>query len=212
MHLFQKAISLLCTTGFYFALFMAPACAMTPADKEMYEKLGLSETEWAMILDAKMPLSKVKELLRDGISITEYFKQPWKELNISESQWISKRRNGYTDSDMRSMKQPKGTAGEWTTITAFFLPGFYQLKRDQKFKGWCMAGIAIASVGLFAFQTADSKRIQPLGLILLIPDMLWSGVDMGIQVNREQNPDASRFTKNSSSISDFGLSLQFPLP
>ena len=57
--------------------------AMTPADKDEYERLGLSQIEWEMIQKAKMPKSKLYELLKCGISIREYFASPWLECNIS---------------------------------------------------------------------------------------------------------------------------------
>jgi hypothetical protein len=211
MHTLTTIVPFCQKTALVSLLLYAMAGAMTPADKELYEKLGLSETEWAMVLDAKMPLSKVKELLRCGISIPEYFRHPWTELGLSESAWIAKRKSGLSDADMRAATSPKASAGEWTTVQAFFLPGYHQIKRGQKLKGWCMAAIAAGAVGLFAFQTARSKRIEPLGLVLLIPDMLWSGVDIGIQVNKEENPGASRFTQAAWNA-DVCLSMHFLLP
>ena len=57
-----------------------------------------------------------------------------------------------------------------------------------------MAGVAVASIGYFAARCISTKSFQPLGLFFLVPDMLWSGIDMGIQVQHETNPDARRFT------------------
>jgi hypothetical protein len=181
-----------------FALFVVlcslPAWAanMTPSDKEMYEKLGLSEAEWGMVLDAHMPLSKVNFLLKSGISIAEYFKSPWTELNLSESEWIAKRKSGLSDNDMRTVRTaPKEHA---PYIGAFFLPGCFQIARGQHAKGWIMAGIAVGCIALSVTHSLTSKRFQPLGLFLLVPDMIVSGIDIGVQVYREQNPDATRFS------------------
>ncbi len=172
---------------------------MSPSDRDTYEKLGLSEAEWGMVLDAHMPLSKVNFLLKSGISISEYFRSPWKELGLSEGEWISKRKSGLSDADMSAMKRPargdsQAPRENNSYVGAFFLPGCFQLARSQPVKGWIMSGVAVAMVTLCVAHSLSSKRFQPLGLCLLIPDMIWSGIDIGVQVNKEQNPDASRFS------------------
>jgi hypothetical protein len=175
------------------------AATMTPADKEMYEKLGLSEAEWGMVLDAHMPISKVNFLLKSGISISEYFRSPWKEMGMTEGEWVGKRKSGLSDADIRALKPGEhsdATARKENTsyIGAFFLPGCFQLARSQPVRGWIMCGAAVGLVTLCVAHSVSSKHFQPLGLLLLVPDMLWSGIDIGIQVQKEQNPDASRFS------------------
>jgi hypothetical protein len=162
------------------------AANLTPADKEAYEKLGLSETEWVKIKDANMPLSKVHEIMECGISISEYFRKPWKELRISEDEYIRLRRAGHSDAEVRSMHAQKRTVNEWSAVQSFFLPGFNQLRRGQPVRGWIMAAAAAGSLGLLVAQNVRSNRFQPLGLCLLFPDMLWSGIDMGVQVAAQQ--------------------------
>jgi hypothetical protein len=161
------------------------AANLTPADKEAYEKLGLSETEWVKIKDANMPLSKVHELMKSGITISEYFKMPWKELCISEDRYIRLRREGHSDAEVRWMHARKRAVNEWTAVQSFFLPGFNQIRRNQPVRGWIMAGVAAGSLGLLVAQNIHSSRFQPFGLYLLLPDMLWSGIDMSMQVMAE---------------------------
>ena len=161
------------------------AANLTPADKEAYEKLGLSETEWVKIKDAKMPLSKVHELMKSGITISEYFKMPWKELCISEAKYIRLRRTGHSDAEVRWMYTQKRTINEWSAVQSFFLPGFNQIRRNQPVRGLIMATVAVGSLGLLVAQNIHSTRVQPLGLYLLLPDMLWSGIDMSMQVMAE---------------------------
>jgi hypothetical protein len=170
------------------------AAHMTPADKEMYEKLGLSEAEWGMVLDSHMPLSKVNYLLKSGISIDEYFKSPWKELGLSEGEWIGKRKSGLSDNDMRTRAVKPASTENASYIGAFFLPGCYQLSRREPVRGWIMAGGAVGFITLCIAHSLSTERFQPLGLCLLVPVMIWSGIDIGFQVDREQNPDASRFS------------------
>jgi hypothetical protein len=183
---------------------------MTPSDKEMYEKLGLSEAEWGMVLDSRMSLSKVKFLLKSGISIAEYFKSPWMELNMSESEWIAKRKSGLSDNDIRAIKMKPAPSENGSYIGGFFLPGCFQLGRGQTVKGWIMAGAAVGLVTLCVAHSASTKRFQPVGLFFLIPDMIWSGFDIGLQVNRERNPDASRFS-NAPAANSIEISFQVNL-
>ena len=181
-------------------VFACPLFAMTAADKDEYEKLGLSQVEWEMIQNAHMSTGKLHRLLKCGISIPEYFKSPWRELDISEGDWIGRRCLGQSSADIRLKLQTqqdgvtKVSHSEWVPIQSFFLPGMNQLLRKEKGKGWTMAGIAAASLGVLAGYSLSTKTFQPLGLFFLVPDMVWSGVDMGIQIQHEQNPDAARFT------------------
>jgi hypothetical protein len=170
----------------------AASATMTPSDKEMYEKLGLSEAEWGMILDSHMPMSKVNFLLKSGISIAEYFRCPWKDLGLSEGEWIAKRKSGLSDNDMKVVKHAPRQGAPY--IGAFFLPGCFQFTRHEPVRAWIMSTVAVGMIALCAGQSIAKKRFQPLGLFLLFPDMIWSGVDIGFQVEKEQNPDASRFS------------------
>ena len=193
----MSVLSSLCRMVSLFCVLCALpifAANMTPADKEMYEKLGLSEAEWGMVLDSHTPLSKVKFLLKSGISIAEYFRSPWKGLDMSEGEWISNRKSGLSDNDMRAKAVKPPPTGNVSYIGAFFLPGCFQLARHQPAKGWIMTGAAIGLITLCVAHSVSSKRFQPLGVVLLVPDMIWSGIDIGVQVNKEENPDASRFS------------------
>jgi hypothetical protein len=173
---------------------------MTAADKEEYEKLGLSQIEWEMIQKSHMPKSKLYGLLKCGVSIPEYFKTPWKEFNISEGEWLDRRCRGQSSGEIRTTEIneqagiKKISSTEWMPIQSFFLPGLNQFKRKQRVKAYFMSGFAVAAIGFFAIHSATEKQLQPFDLLLLVPDMLWSCIDIGIQLKRENNPDAARFT------------------
>jgi TM2 domain-containing membrane protein YozV len=156
--------------------------AMSPADKDLYEKLGLSETEWAKVQEMKLPLSKVHQLLESGISIAEYYRKPWLALSITEADYVRLRRAGHSDAEVRSMRLAKHTPVEWAPVWSFFVPGVGQIERGQNIRGWIMAGAGIGSIGLLVGQSIYCRRFMPLGLCLLVSDMLWSGIDMGLQV------------------------------
>jgi hypothetical protein len=168
--------------------------ASSPADKETYEKLGLSETEWNKIQEMNLPLSKVHRLLESGISIAEYCRKPWQELSISEDEYIRLRRAGHSDADVRSMHMPKHGANEWTAAQSFLLPGCNQIRR-HKVRGWIMVATAVGCAGLCVCCSARSRRFQPLGVCLLASDMLWSGIDMSIAItaDRRNGPSTEIF-------------------
>ena len=188
---------------------------MTMADKEEYEKLGLSQVEWDMIQKSHMSKGKLHHLLKCGISIPEFFKSPWKEINLSENEWLRRRCSGQSSAEIRTSEQNermgigKVASSEWTPIQSFFLPGLNQLKRHQTLKGYLMSGLAVASIGFFVVHSATTKTIQPIGLLFLVPDMLWSGIDMGIQIRHENNPDAERFSSIARAVT---LSIHLTLP
>jgi hypothetical protein len=184
------------------------AANLTPSDKEKYEKLGLSEAEWARIVDAKMPMAMVHELLKSGISISEYFRQPWTEMGISEADWLKQRRSGLSDADIRSQARQRRTPNELTVVQSVFLPGFNQIRYAEPVRGWTMAVLAAGCIGLFAVQNIRSTRFEPLGLFLLVPDMMWSGIDMGIRVHRERDLQSVQNTPAGPTI-DITVSISF---
>jgi len=172
---------------------------MTIADKEEYEKLGLSQVEWDMILKSHMSKAKLHHLLKCGISIPEYFKSPWKEVKISEGQWLKRRCAGQSSSEIKTCEQPSQSGplmagSEWLPIQSFLLPGYNQVKRNQYLKGYAMSALAVTSLGFFAIQCITTSTFQPLGLFFLVPDMLWSGIDIGIQMQHESCSDVRRFS------------------
>ncbi len=169
---------------------MAIALGASPGDKEIYEKLGLSETEWNKIQEMKLPLVKVHQLLESGISISEYYRRPWQELSIPEAEYIRLRRAGHSDADVRSMHARKRLGDSWTAAGSFLVPGVNQIRSGHAVRGWIMAAAAAGCAGLFVGWSAASRRFQPLGLGLLVPDMMWSGIDMSIQIaeNRWNSP------------------------
>jgi hypothetical protein len=79
-------------------------------DLKPWEKYGLSQTEWKMVQDNKIPTSKVEELLGAGISVGEYIKKPWKDLGLTEGDWIEKHRNGLSSYDIELEMNATGHA------------------------------------------------------------------------------------------------------
>jgi hypothetical protein len=179
-------------------LFFTGAPIIAQDDSKPWERLGLSLTEWKLITDNKMPMSKVEQLLKDGIGIGEYFDKPWEKLGMSESKWISKRRIGLTsydieqqvheaqkDTSMHPTKPQTTTFRELDRsqenrelFASFFLPGYLQLREHHKVRGGIMVSLAIGSIAGCTAWSVAKKQFIPLPLLaVLIPDMGWSFVD-----------------------------------
>ncbi|MDD5675467.1 MAG: hypothetical protein PHC61_14955 [Chitinivibrionales bacterium] len=202
-----------------FLAFAGSPWAQEPSEQQSelpeYERLGLSQTEWNQIMQAKMSLEKVHALLRDGISISEYFKKPWVNLGLSEQQWIKKRRSGLSDDDMRATGRTV-TQSEWAVIEDFFIPGLCQWQRHEYLKASAMSGIAAGSLALYA-GIRDRSNPRSIGfdypfpfLLFLVADMLWSSVDIGLTLGRERNPDAARFSLVCSARGGAELTIAVP--
>jgi hypothetical protein len=176
--------------------FDAESAAMSASDREKYERRGLSQVEWEMILDARMPIEKVDKLLESGISITEYFEYPWLKYGINEEEWIRSRKAGLLDSDIAAENRPRQGSEGAVVISAFFLPGLHQFRRDHHLKGAIMTGAAsLAALSMTAISLS-TKNFVAEPLIILLPAMMWSSLDIGFQIHHESNPDAARFSCN----------------
>lgn len=199
------------SAGFIMLIVAFTACsyAMTAGDREKYEAKGLSQVEWQMIQDAQMPEEKVDELLKAGISISEYFDYPWLALRISEREYIKKRKAGMLDADIEAYSN-KMKVSDLAVIQNFFLPGFYQFKRNQKLKAFTMSGLTVGFLGLTAILSVKKDGFMPEPLFLMIPVMLWSSIDIGLQIRKVRNPDATRFS--NSSLKDNTIEFVFSAP
>ena len=176
-------------------------------DLKPWERLGLSITEWNLITENNMPMKKVESLLKDGIGISEYFEKPWEPLDMTEKEWIAKRRRGLTSYDIEqevrmanrdSSMQPTPNGnntfidykrtGETRELTsALFLPGFQQYRYKQKVRGRIMVSLAVTSVAGTVAWSIYQKQFMPLPLlVILLPDMGWSYVDHKIRLRKKR--------------------------
>jgi hypothetical protein len=176
--------------------------------RERYAKEGVSDIEWQMVLDARMPPEKIDEVLEAGATITEYFDYPWLEAGYTEQQWLRLRKEGLS---LEERPHPDaGTGAEWAVVHNFLLPGLHQFKRRQFAKALPMTGFAVLAVGGLAFGSLTGNGRMIAGSIALwVPDALWSSIDIGVQLHREHNPEAARFAvRNTDGV---GISLQLPI-
>lgn len=160
-----------------------------------YVKLKNYEIE--LIRDSRMPAEKLEQITGAGISVEEYFQYPWLKLNISEREWINQRKAGILKGEDYPTQQLRNN--QWAVIQNFFVPGLHQFKRKQIFKGLLMSAIALGSLSLFSLHRAPGEEgplafDYPAYLALLGADLLWSSIDLGVQVNREFDNGANRFS------------------
>jgi hypothetical protein len=174
-------------------------------ENKPWEKLGLSQTEWRMITDNHMPMSKVEKLLKNGISIGEYLQKPWEPLKMSEDSWVKKRRSGLTSYDIELeaqnnseswKKEMKNDAGKdvhqltesGEMFSSLFLPGYYQWQTNQKVKSSVMVSLAAGSLIWCTVGSITEKRFEVLPIVfVLVPDMVWSFIDYKIKKRNERS-------------------------
>ena len=171
-----------------------------------WERLGLSLTEWKLITDSKMPMSKVESLLKDGIGISEYFRKPWEPIGLTESKWIAKRRSGLTNYDIEQqvLLTQKDTSMQPTPdrtnsfqefnrsretgelATALLLPGFQQCRYGCKGRGRTMISLAALSIAGTTAWSIYNRQFMPLPLlVVLLPDIGWSFIDHKIRLEKK---------------------------
>ena len=184
-------------TLFMLLLLLSPPL-LSQDDSKPWERLGLSLTEWKLIQDNKLPMSKVEQLLKDGIGIGEYFNRPWEQLGMSESKWIAKRRSGLTNYDIEqqvraahkdtSMQPTPPQANTFRELdrsrengeqfASFFLPGYLQYRVQHRARSYIMVSLAVGSIAWCTAWSVTWKQFMPLPLlVVLIPDMTWSFID-----------------------------------
>ena len=171
---------------------------LTPAQESEDLLKRLDPIEKSLIDDSQMPMTKLRLLIDSDISLQEYFQYPWLSYGISEKEWIRQKKAGISGTDtIITTKQVTST--QWAVVQNFFIPGLHQFKRHQFFKGYLMSGIALSSLAFFAFHKDNSSKSlfgfdHPIYLAVLGGDLLWSSMDIGVQINSELNKDAMRFS------------------
>lgn len=183
-------------------LFMCIAVCYGQEQIDPWERLGLSKTEWIMIEENHMPMRQVEYLLKSGIGISEYFKKPWVELNMTEQKWIDKKRSGMSSYDIEI--EAKASNAEWKTEmkTGFrsemsgvsenaesfsaLIPGFQQFKSHSVAKGIIMSTVALGAVTWCTAGSISDKRFNSLPVFaVLVPDIVWSYIDYKVTKRRK---------------------------
>jgi hypothetical protein len=191
-----------------FIVLIGLCTVFTAQAQEMqkpWEQYGLSKTEWKMIKDNKIPLKKVEELLKSGISISEYIDKPWVRFRLSENAYIDKRRSGLSAYDIELERtSDRGTwknenkntvrsevsssSGNRDLLLSFVLPGFEQFRIHHTWRGRIMSTIAVGSVAASIYLSIADRTVEATPIfVILVPDMFWSMLDF--KFDRERNKE-----------------------
>jgi hypothetical protein len=185
--------------------FCAVFISLAQQDPKPWEKYGLSQTEWKMIQDDKIPIAKVQELLSAGISISEYIEKPWVKYHFFEKSYIEKRRSGLSayDIELESTSDRSGWkndnksvftseanvfSGNKEVLLSFILPGYQQQRLEHKWRGRIMTTLAVGSIaGCFLASLAEVHFEGTPLFVVLVPDMFWSMIDF--KFTRDKNKE-----------------------
>jgi hypothetical protein len=162
-----------------------------------YQHAGLTQTEFQNVKESGMNKAKLMYLLEVGISPSEYLKEPWKDLGVSEKKWLEERAGGMENSDIdRTYKNYGGNQG--LAYLSFLVPSLYQWNTDDVAKAVAMDITWIAAVGitwfLYSSKNDDATNTGVYGLIGVAAVHIWSGADALISTLWDSNPDAKSFS------------------
>jgi hypothetical protein len=159
-------------------------------DIKPWEKLGITSKEYHEAHLNNFSDDSIKIIVSYGITVSEFFKKPWINLNLTCEQWLDYRKIGMTDNDIylklnpvtdTTIKLQSKLSGKETQkvnlvkLQSFFLPGYVQIKKDNKIFGYSMAGLAICGIITTVCWSAHERApmiIPAVGITL--PVMFWS--------------------------------------
>jgi hypothetical protein len=124
---------------------------------------------------------------------------------MKESEWMDKRRAGMSSYDIEleyqsehsrfkhdnknTLKSDSSSARarqSQALFTGFFLPGFEQQRLGQN-RGKVMSYYALGCIAGCIVWSVAQARIEPVPLVLVIPDMFWSLVDYKITLKKQES-------------------------
>jgi len=162
-----------------------------------YQHAGLSQVEFKKIKESGMSKEKLLHLLEIGIRPGTYLQEPWKDLGVSESEWLEQRASGMEDADIdRTYKNNSGNQG--LAYLSFLVPSLYQWSVDDMTMAIALDVSWAFAVGLTVFL-ANSDRggannwIQ-IGVPLIAAVHVVSGVTALIATQWDSNPNAKTFS------------------
>jgi hypothetical protein len=162
-----------------------------------YQHAGLSQIEFQKVKESGMGKQKLLHLLEIGVRPGVYLQEPWKDLDVSESEWLEQRASGMEDADIdRTYKNNTGNQG--AAYLSFLLPSFYQWQTDDMVKAIAMDVSAAFAYGILIFlatsSSGDDSNPWVYALIPVGAVHLWSGIDALLATQWDNNPGAKSFS------------------
>ncbi len=191
--------------GILALVFASLAFADAADDQKERDRLGLTQEEWETCKVLNLSPAKVRELLSSGITIEEYAGSPWLSSGISEQQWITLRRQGMKDLDIRQMNkvdaEPPEKAGK-LIVGSFFLPGYGHHKMGKNRHALTFAGISVTSAALFVFHRktvsfrgeTEDHQFRFSYFALWLTNSVVCAADVWRRSQFDDNPDLERFS------------------
>jgi len=159
-----------------------------------YQHAGLSQTEFQNIKESGMSKEKLMYLLEIGIRPLDYLKEPWKDLGVSEKEWLEERAGGMDDSDIdRTYKYQSGNQG--LAYLSFLVPSLYQWSSGEIAKAITIDILEVTAIGFTVYLAKKGEGkdwIYGVGAIAIVH--IGSGIDAIISTLWDNNPDARNFS------------------
>jgi hypothetical protein len=157
-----------------------------------YQHAGLSQTEFQNVKESGMSKDKLMHLLEIGIRPSVYLKEPWKDLGVSEKEWLEQREGGMEDGEIdRTYKNQSGNQG--LAYLSFLIPSLYQWNEGKIVHAIAMDVSYAAFWAVTIFVLEGKERIQ-YGVPFIAAVHLYSGIDAIISTKWDNNPDARSFS------------------
>jgi len=162
-----------------------------------YQHAGLSQVEFQNVKSSGMSKEKLLHLLEIGVRPGVYLQEPWKDLDVSEEEWLEQRASGMEDADIdRTYKNYSGNQG--LAYLSFLVPSIYQWSVDDMVTAIAMDVSWVFAVGLTVFLLKSDKDGSNSGVqygaLCIGAVHVWSGVDALLATLWESNPTAKTFS------------------
>jgi len=162
-----------------------------------YQHAGLSQVEFQKVKESGMDKKKLLHLIEIGVRPGTYLQEPWKDLGVSESEWLEQRASGMEDADIdRTYKNNSGNQG--LAYLSLLVPSLYQWKTDDMITAIAMDVSYVFAWGVTIFlakSTEDaSKMWYQIGVPLIVGVHVWSFVDALVATQWDNNPTAKGFS------------------
>jgi hypothetical protein len=161
-----------------------------------YQHAGLTQTEFQNVKKSGMSKDKLMHLLEIGVRPADYLKEPWKDLGVSEKEWLQERAGGMDDSDIdRTYKNRSGD--QWLAHLSLLIPSLYQWNSGEMAKAIAIDVAEAALIGLtiyLALNKEGDENTWVFGVSGIAVVHLYSWLDAVVSTLWDNNPDASNFS------------------
>jgi len=175
--------------GLLLAASLAEASKDGVRLQDHWVRLGLSAQDIELIDRLDLSKKQVERLVMHGVSVREYARRPWEAMGISEDEWTRQLDQGDNIAALERRYDRSHDAKEDdgpSLVTAFFLPGYVQIREGRPVSGWLMAGLGAGFAILSVKTIAIEKQSALTWPILTGTVMTASAADIWWRYKSEQ--------------------------